>query len=188
MSIDYNNIKDLVKLLYEFVYTSDKKIFDNYEYIKFEPDKINLDDLIKKNIDKQLILASSFGNKENFKIINVTKNKRSKIILKKYFKDFPLTLVIQKFNKDLEDTANIIDIYYELFINQLVSELVIIDKIPFFLLNICNFNVDYALLKNNDEMRIEGFREEDGNIIVMGYFSSDDCGGDEEFENIVEVI
>ena len=86
-----------------------------------------------------MILASSFGNKENFKIINVTKNKRSKIILKKYFKDFPLTLVIQKFNKDLEDTVNIIDIYYELFINQLVSELVIIDKIPFYLLNICNF-------------------------------------------------
>ena len=47
---------------------------------------------------------------------------------------------------------------------------------------------DVVKLKNNDEMRIEGFREEDGNIIVMGYFSSDDCGGDEEFENIVEVI
>ncbi len=148
MSIDYNNIKDLVKLLYEFVYTNNKEIFDNYEYIKFEPDKINLDDLIKKDIDKQIILASSFGNKENFKFIAKTKNK---IILKKYFKDFPLTLVIQKFKKDLEDTTNIIDIYYELFINQLVSELVIVDKIPFYLLNICNFNIDYALLKNNDD-------------------------------------
>ena len=47
---------------------------------------------------------------------------------------------------------------------------------------------DVVKLKNNDEMRIEGFREEDGNIIVMGYFSSDGCGGDENFENIVEVI
>ena len=47
---------------------------------------------------------------------------------------------------------------------------------------------DVVKLKNNDEMRIEGFREEDGNIIVMGYFSSDGCGGDEKFENIIEVI
>lgn len=47
---------------------------------------------------------------------------------------------------------------------------------------------DVVKLKNNDEMRIEGFREEDDKIIVMGYFSSDDCGGDEKFENIVEVI
>ena len=43
-------------------------------------------------------------------------------------------------------------------------------------------------LKNNDEMSIIGFREEDDNIIVMGYFSSDDCGGDENFDNIIEVI
>jgi hypothetical protein len=47
---------------------------------------------------------------------------------------------------------------------------------------------DVVKLKNNDEMRIVGFREEDDNIIVMGYFSSDDCGGDEKFENIVKVI
>jgi hypothetical protein len=47
---------------------------------------------------------------------------------------------------------------------------------------------DVVKLKNGDEMRIEGFSEEDDKIIVMGYFSSDDCGGDEEFENIVEVI
>ena len=36
---------------------------------------------------------------------------------------------------------------------------------------------DVVKLKNNDEMRIEGFREEDGNIIVMGYFSSDELWG-----------
>ena len=47
---------------------------------------------------------------------------------------------------------------------------------------------DVVKLKNGDELRIVGFREEDNNIIVMGYFSSDDCGGDEKFENIVEVI
>ena len=47
---------------------------------------------------------------------------------------------------------------------------------------------DVVKLKNNDEMSIVGFREEDDKIIVMGYFSSDDCGGDEKFENIVEVI
>jgi hypothetical protein len=47
---------------------------------------------------------------------------------------------------------------------------------------------DIVKLKNNDEMRIEGFDEKDGEIIVIGYFSSDDCGGYEKFENIVEVI
>ena len=47
---------------------------------------------------------------------------------------------------------------------------------------------DVVKLKNGDEMRIEGFSEEDGKIIVIGIFNSDDCGGYEEFENIVEVI
>ena len=151
MSINYNNIKDLVKLLYDFVYTNDKTIFDNYEYRRFEPSNITIDDLIKTDIDKQLIINNSFGNKENFKIIEVTKDKDKKLILKKYFKDFPLTLIIQQFKKDLRETNSIIDIYYELFINQLISELVIVDKIPFYLLNICNFNLDLNILKASQD-------------------------------------
>ena len=99
MSINYNNIKDLVNLLYDFVYTKNKTIFDNYEYKKFEPSNININDLIKEDIDRQSILNNSFGNKENFKIINITKENEKKLILKKYFIDFPLTLVIQKYEK-----------------------------------------------------------------------------------------
>jgi hypothetical protein len=47
---------------------------------------------------------------------------------------------------------------------------------------------DIVRLKNNDEMRIEGFKLKNNKIIVMGYFSSDECGGYESFDNIVEVI
>jgi hypothetical protein len=47
---------------------------------------------------------------------------------------------------------------------------------------------DKVKLKNNDEMSIIGFREENNNIIVEGYFSSDNCGGDENFDNIIEVL
>jgi len=36
---------------------------------------------------------------------------------------------------------------------------------------------DEVLLKNNDVLRIVGFREEDGVMMVDGYFNSDDCGG-----------
>jgi len=66
MSINYNNIKDLVNLLYEFVYQKDKKILDDYEYKRLNPEDIKLDDLIKENIDKQSIINSVLGTKENF--------------------------------------------------------------------------------------------------------------------------
>jgi len=46
---------------------------------------------------------------------------------------------------------------------------------------------DEVLLKNNDVLRIVGFREEDGVMMVDGYFNSDDCGGSEEFNNIVSL-
>ena len=94
MSIDYNNIKSLVNLLYEFVYNKNNKINDNYSYIKLDPTKITINDLIKKDLDYQNILNTNFENKENFKIINFIENNDKKIILKKYFKDFPLTIVI----------------------------------------------------------------------------------------------
>ena len=37
----------------------------------------------------------------------------------------------------------LVTIYYEFLINHIVSEFVINDNIPFYLLNICNFNVDF---------------------------------------------
>ena len=54
--------------------------------------------------------------------------------------------MIQKYEKHNILTLKIVDILYELYINQLISELVIVDKIPFYLLNICNFNVDFYVI------------------------------------------
>jgi len=159
MSINYNNTVELVNFLYKFIYEKDEKFKDEYIYTILKPETINLNILIKdSNYEYQYILNSSFNTKENFKIINIINNNLKeddnnlkKILLKKYFKNFPLTMVIQKHSDKYKQTLNIIDIYYELFINQIISEYIINDKIPFYLLNICNFNIDYTNLKGNKD-------------------------------------
>jgi hypothetical protein len=152
MSINYNSIRDLVNLLYDFVYSKDKTTYQNYIYEKLNPESITLNDLIKTNVDYQVILSNSFGEKENFKLMaNLFSGLVKKVALKKYFKDFPLTLIIQQHNDKYKDSVSVVDIYYELFINQLISELVILDNIPFYLLNICNFNLDYIQIKDNSD-------------------------------------
>jgi len=143
MSIDYNNIKDLLSIVYEIAYNPNKDTFNKYVYKPLESSKITIKDLIKDNFDYKIILNSSFNSKDNFKVIDLTSDK---IIIKKYFKEFPITIVIQKYNKNNSFSLQITDILYELFINQLISELVIIDKIPFYLLNICNFNINLQVL------------------------------------------
>jgi hypothetical protein len=159
MSIDYNNTVELVDILYKFVY--DQENSNQYTYVVLKPEKINLNTIIKdKNFEYQYILNSSLAKKDNFKIMSIIENnfdnlqndlKYKKIVLKKYFKNFPLTLVIQKYLTKYEETINIVDIYYELFINQIISEYIINDKIPFFLLNICNFNVELDKLSVNKD-------------------------------------
>jgi hypothetical protein len=152
MSIDYNNINKLIELLYEMVYNNNEDTFEKYIYKAFDPSNIKINDLIKNNFDYKIILNSSFNSKDNFKLIDNTSNK---IILKKYFKNFPVTIMIQKYDKKYSNTLEIIDILYELYINQLISELVIINKIPFYLLNICNFNVNfYELVSYPDFYKI----------------------------------
>lgn len=160
MSINYNNTVELVNFLYKFIYEKDSTFKDEYLYTILKPEMINLNTLIKDdNYEYQFILNSSFDKKENFKIINIINNNIlnnddinfKKIILKKYFKNFPLTMIIQKHSNKYKDTLNIIDIYYELFINQIISEYIINDKIPFYLLNICNFNIDFSNLKINKD-------------------------------------
>ncbi len=143
MSIDYNNIKNLIELLYEIVYNPNKSTFEKYIYKPSNPLKITISDLVKDKFDYQYILNSAFNTKDNFKIIE---NINDKIILKKYFKDFPVTIIIQKYDKHNILSLKIIDVLYELYVNQLISELVIVDKIPFYLLNICNFNLDLYLI------------------------------------------
>lgn len=151
MSINYNKIKDLVLLLYEFIYKKDETIVSNYIYKKLDWESIKIDDLIGNNFDYQTILNSNYDSKENFKIKNVFgDNTLKKIVLKKYFKDFPLTLIVQKY-KTNENQINITDVIYELFMNQILSEFVVEDKVPFILLNICNFNVKLSQLSNYSE-------------------------------------
>jgi hypothetical protein len=152
MSIEYNNIIELVNILYEFVYGNNK---DEYIYTILKPEKINLKTILKDNsFEYQFILNSSLENKDNFKFMTIVNNDilsnnedYKKLVIKKYFKNHPLTLVIQKHKTKYEDTLNIIDIYYELFMNQIISEFIINDKIPFFLLNICNFNIELDKLR-----------------------------------------
>jgi hypothetical protein len=117
MSINYNKIKDLVLLLYNFVYKQDELINLNYIYEKLDITNININDLIGTEFDYQTILNSNYDSKENFKIKNIFGDKElKKIILKKYFKDYPLTLVIQKYRTN-DNPININDIVYELFMN-----------------------------------------------------------------------
>ena len=104
MSINYNNIKDLVLLMYDYVYKKDTKILTNYNYEKLDSNNIKIDDLIGINFDYQYILNSNYEKKENFKIINILGDEKyKKVILKKYFKEFPLTIIIQKYLRSKTD-------------------------------------------------------------------------------------
>ena len=151
MSINYNKIKELVSLLYEFVYKKDEFAMSNYMYKKLEWENIKIEDLVGTNFDYQTILNSNYDTKENFKIKNIFGSDiYKKILLKKYFTDFPLTLIVQKY-KTNNNQININDITYELFMNQVLSEFVIQDKVPFVLLNICNFNIKLSQLSNYSE-------------------------------------
>ena len=155
MSINYNNIDDLINLLYEFVYLKDKNTLNKYYFEKLEPSKIDIYDLVKKDFDYKIIFNKSFKNKDNFKIMaeidnTVFNHRHKRIILKKYFKNFPVTLMIQKYsNNDITETIH--DLKYELFMNQVVSKFIISENIPFFLLNICNFDVRIEDLKSYDD-------------------------------------
>lgn len=71
MDIDYNNINTLVKLLYEFVYSSQKDTYKNYMFERIDITDIELSELIKKDIDKK-------DKKDDIKL--VLKNKIAHII------------------------------------------------------------------------------------------------------------
>ena len=147
MSINYNNIVELIELLYNFVYNPKNDIYNNYMYKRLDPENILLSQVLKTDtfvVDNEKILVKS-DNLENFKFIQTITNTlgEKKIILKKDLSNYLITIIIQKHNSNIKDTVNMIDIYYELMLNQIVSEFVIIDKIPFYLLNICNVNLDH---------------------------------------------
>lgn len=155
--MNYDNINELNELMHAFLY--DKSTQNEYIYEKTNIENITLSDIVKNdNFDYQLILNSVLENKPNFDIIDAID---SKVILKKYCKNYPLTIVIQKHNNEIQHTKNIIDIYYGLFIIQIVMEYRLLNNVPFYLLNICNFNIYNDDLNNDYSSVINSFFEKD---------------------------
>ncbi len=78
MSIDYNNIIELVNILYNFIY--DKHDTEQYMYNILRPEKINMNTIIKdKSFEYQFILNSSLEKKDNFKIMTIIDNNSDNI-------------------------------------------------------------------------------------------------------------
>ena len=143
----YNNIDDMTNLLYDFIYKPQKDYFCEKPKI----DEIFFNDIIKNNKFDYSKILNNVDMENNIKLIDIIEEK---IIIKKNMKmTYPLTLIIQKYNPKFQETLSIIDIYYELYINNLVYEYIIFDKIPFYLLNICNFNIYYDKLKSISDFK-----------------------------------
>ena len=167
MDIDYNNINTLVKLLYEFVYSSQKDTYKKYMFEGLDITDIELGELIKKDKfddkkDKK-DKKDDNDNDVNIDIKSVLKNKIAHIsttedkkkVISNIFINSCKTDVIaifQKHDKKNKDTVNLIDIYYELLMQQIISSYVIVDKIPFYILNICNFNIPYKQIKDYEDV------------------------------------
>ena len=145
----YDNIDNMTNLLYEFI--NNPK--EDYLFIKPKPEEIIFNDIIKNNDFDYSKILNNIEIKDDIKLIDIIEDK---IIIRKNMKTtYPLTLIIQKYNPKIQETLSIIDIYYELYINNIVHEYVIFDKVPFYLLNICNFNIKYEkikLIKNFKEL------------------------------------
>lgn len=141
MSIDYNNIDDMLNLINEFLNNSND-IASSYTYKSFTPEQININDLIKDDTFNYRMLLGSKNDDNNMKKIeSFGDNKYKKVVLKKNQGKHNITLVIQEYENN--NSLDIIhDLTYELMINQLISEYVLINKVPFYLLNIFNVNIE----------------------------------------------
>jgi hypothetical protein len=118
---------------------------------------IKRDDLIKGSDFNYAPIIKSYSD-DDMKIIQINEDgEYTKIILKKYFKPEPITLVIQQYKKNYDQSADLDDIYYELLMNQIISESVLIEKIPFFLLNIGNFNITYDKLSESLQTKVKKY-------------------------------
>ena len=162
MSINYNNIVELLELIYNFVYKPDNDILENFMYKRLEPSNITMNDLIKSaDFEYHYILNTSSPDELPLEIIDsiIDSSGNKKVLIKKYLKKKAILMIIQKDEKNLVGTTSLIDIYYELFMNQIISEFIINDKIPFYLINICNFNIKYDKLITISDFRNLAIKE-----------------------------
>lgn len=154
MSINYNNVNELLDLMSKFVFESENFAIENYVYKRLDPNNITINQIIKNaDFEYQHIINTTSESKPNFKIIEKQTPHCKKIILKKNLSKHTVTMIIQKDEKNLVGTTSIIDIYFELLMNQIISEFIVHDKIPFYLLNICNFNLSYEKLTSNVDFK-----------------------------------
>lgn len=144
MSIDYNNIDDMLNLINDFRNNDTDKI-SSYTYKPFNPEQINIDDIVKdENFNYRMLLGSKNGNSNIISSFGDNKNK--KVIIKKNQGEYNITIIIQEYENN--NSLDIIhDLTYELMINQLISEYVLIKKVPFYLLNIFNVNIELNRIK-----------------------------------------
>jgi hypothetical protein len=157
MSINYNNVAELLELIYKFVYKPDNGMLENYVYKRLEPSNITMSELVKSNdFEYQYILNTGSPDELPLEILDsiIDNSNNKKVIIKKYLQKKPILMIIQKNENNLVGTTSIIDIYYEFFMNQIISEFIIHDKIPFYLINICNFNIGY-----NNLITISDYRD-----------------------------
>ena len=151
--MDYNNITEMLDLINNFIYKKDNKIIDDFYFEITKPNKITFNDIIKNNeFDYKTILNDYLYKNEQFKLISTNKNR---IVVKKYYNKYPLTMIIQPLKHNLNETIQITDIFYDLFMNQIINEFIFIYKIPFYLINICNFVVPYDNLNKQFKQLID---------------------------------
>ena len=118
MSINYNNIVELLELIYKFVYKPDNDTLENYMYKRLESSNITMNELVKSNdFEYQYILNTSSPNEQPIEVMDsiVDNSNNKKVIIKKYLQQKPLLMILQKDENNLVGTTSIIDIYYELF-------------------------------------------------------------------------
>ena len=67
MSINYNNIAELLELVQKFVYEPDNEMLESVMYKRLDPDNISLNELIKSaDFEYQYILNTSSSDKPDF--------------------------------------------------------------------------------------------------------------------------
>jgi hypothetical protein len=151
MIIDYNDIQNLSNILFEFVYNPNSETYDNLMFEKINISELTHNDIIKDDtFDYEYILKKDKNNTINILDTIIDINSNIKLLLEIKMKDNAFLFMIQK-HKEYFLNRDFIDIYYELFINKILSEFIILEKVPFYLLNICNFNIKCNNLLRHDD-------------------------------------